>query len=129
VGDFSSPLVRPFKADGLLALKTEGLNLHGGYLKPGSWAVVNHSGYHAVGAEGAVFTVDADQMAQKISNPRSVNLIVLGFTMSVIAKNVGSTFFCSIKDIKQVLENRMGDKQEMLSASLTAIEAGYDLGL
>ena len=29
VGDFSSPLIRPFKADGLLALTADGLAQHG----------------------------------------------------------------------------------------------------
>jgi indolepyruvate ferredoxin oxidoreductase, beta subunit len=128
VGDFSSPLVRPFKADGLLALKMAGLDLHGAYLKPGSWAVANHAGNRASELAGSVFTVDADRVAQKINNPRSVNLVVLGFTMAVIEKNIDSTFFCSIEDIKAVLKNRMGDKQKMLNASLTAIETGYGLG-
>ena len=129
VGDFSSPLIRPFKADGLLALKMEGLDLHGVYLKPGSWAVANHPGYHAKKLDGPVFSVDADRIAQKISNPRSINLIVLGFAMAVIAKNIDSKIFCSIEDIKTLLKNRVGDKHKMLNASLTAIETGYDVGL
>ncbi len=128
VGDFSSPLIRPFKANGLLALKAEGLELHGVYLKPGSWAVANHPECPTPVSAGPVFTVDADRVARKISNPRSVNLIVLGFAMSVIAKNADIPFFCSMEDIKTVLENRVGDKQNMLKASLTAIAAGYDLG-
>ena len=43
VGDFSSPLIRPFSADGLLALKPESLAQHGGFVKPGGWAIVNSS--------------------------------------------------------------------------------------
>lgn len=128
VGDFSSPLVRPFKADGLLALNMAGLDLHGVYLKPGSWTVANHSENRAPELAGSVFTVDADRVAQKINNPRSVNLVVLGFTMAVIEKKIDSTFFCSIKDIKTVLENRLGDTQKMLNAALTAIATGYGLG-
>jgi indolepyruvate ferredoxin oxidoreductase beta subunit len=128
VGNFSSPLIRPFKADGLLALRMDGLDQHGAYLKPGSWAVVNHSKHDTAESDRPVFTVEADRIAQKINNPKSVNLILLGFALAVILKNVDTPFFCSLKDIKMVLENQMGDKQKMLNASLTAIETGYEVG-
>jgi len=36
VGDFSSPLIRPFKADGLVLLKDENITQHGFFLKKGA---------------------------------------------------------------------------------------------
>lgn len=41
VGNFSSPLIRPAEADGILALKAENMAQHGAFLKPGAWAAVN----------------------------------------------------------------------------------------
>ena len=72
--------------------------------------------------------VDADTLAQDIGNPKAVNLIVLGFAL-VMAEKKGenrNTLFCSLADIKSVLENRFGKKKEMLKASLKALEAGYN---
>ncbi|UCD31692.1 MAG: 2-oxoacid:acceptor oxidoreductase family protein [Desulfobacterales bacterium] len=129
VGGFSSPLIRPFKADGLLALRMHGLDQHGVYLKPDSWAIVNHLKHDTSEPDRPVFAIGADRIAQKIDNLRSVNLIVLGFAMAVILKNVDNPFFCSLKDIKAVLESQMGHKQKMLNASLTALETGYDVGM
>ena len=41
VGDFSSPLIRPFLADRLLVLKDVNIAQHGSFLKKTGWAVVN----------------------------------------------------------------------------------------
>ena len=45
VGRFASPLIRPYKADGLLALKAESLVQHGSYLESDAWAVVNSANH------------------------------------------------------------------------------------
>jgi len=129
VGDFSSPLIRPFTADAMLALKAEGIVQHGFYLKPDSWAVVNSPKHITPEFNGSVLTIDADGMAQKIKDPKSVNLILLGFALAVVSKRYESPFFCSLEDIKTVLENQMVDKEKWLNASLTAIETGHDFGL
>ncbi len=125
VGSFSSPLIRPFKADGLLALKSESLAQHGSYLKSDAWAVVNCSNHVTPKIDWSVFTVDADNLAMKIKNPKSVNLVLLGYTMAVISESFENKFFCSIDDVKTVLENQLADKKEMLGASIEAIETGY----
>ena len=125
VGNFSSPLIRPFRADGLLALKAESLAQHGFYLKSDAWAVVNSSNDVTPAANWSAFTVDADMLAQKIKNPKSVNLILLGFAMAASFASFENKLFCSLADIKAVLENRLIDKQEMLAASIEAIETGY----
>ena len=77
----------------------------------------------------SVFTVDADRIAQKIGNPKSFNLILLGFALAAVSKSSERAFFCSLEDIQTVLENRLADKVEMLQVSLTAVEAGYEFGL
>jgi hypothetical protein len=45
--------------------------------------------------------------------------------MAVISVSSENSLFCSIDDVKKVLENRLADKKEMLGASIEAIETGY----
>lgn len=126
VGAFSSPLIRPLQADILILLKSENLKQHASFLKSAGWAVSNGTGKVENGSSPAVETVDADAWAQKIENPKAVNLIVLGFALAASEKaTADDKLFCSVKDIKDVLENRFGKNQKMLSASLKALEAGY----
>ena len=127
VGNFSSPLIKPSKANGLLALKAECLVQHGSYLESDAWAVVNSSNGVAAEFDWSVFTVDADKLAQDIKNPKSVNLVLLGFAMAVISESFNNKLFCSLADVKSVLENKLVDKQEMLHASIEAIKAGYNM--
>ncbi len=127
VGDFNSPLIRPFQADGMLALKAENISQHGSYLKQWGWAVVNSDQDITSEYEMSGFFVDADKIAQDIKNPKSVNLVLLGFALGAISKQAESkeNLFCSVDDIKSVMENRLAGKKEMLDASVKAIEAGY----
>jgi indolepyruvate ferredoxin oxidoreductase beta subunit len=72
--------------------------------------------------------VDADTVAQKIANPKSVNLIVLGFALAR-AEQAGEnkdSLFCDFEDIKDVLKDRFAKNKKMLEASLKALQAGYD---
>ncbi len=126
VGNFSSPLIRPFQAHALLALKTENLAQHGYYLNSDAWAVVNSSGEVASGADWSVYTVDANKLALDIQNPKSANLVLLGFAVAVSSRRLENTFFCSLEDIKSVLENRLTGNQKMLDASIEAIETGFE---
>ncbi len=125
VGSFSSPLIRPFNADGLLVLKAENIAQHGFYLKKDGWAVVNAHNDFRPEVDITAFTVDADNLSQKIGNPRSVNLVLLGFTMAATSKMYKENLFCSVEDIKAVLENRLSHRKEMIDASIKAIETGY----
>jgi len=127
VGDFSSPLIRPQQADGLLLLKAENMAAHGNFLKAGGWVVSN------VGADGtreketAVHGVDADTLAQAIGNAKAVNLIVLGFALAQADKIEAEEgrLFCSMTDIESVLKSRFGKNKKMMEASLKALESGY----
>lgn len=128
VGEYSSPLIRPAQADGLLALRAENLTQHGAFLKIGGWVIVN--GENDVKNESSMplDAIDADTLAQEIGNPKAVNLIVLGFALALAEKKGENStkLFCSLAEIKTVLEGRFGKKREMLKASLKAIEAGYN---
>ena len=128
VGDFSSPLIRPLQADGLLALKAENMLPHGGFLKAGDWAVVNGQNDTMPDVDIPAVAIDADALAQEIANPKSVNLVVLGFTLSHTGQAAGNqnSLFCSFEDIKTVLKGRFAKKEKMLDASLKALQAGYD---
>jgi indolepyruvate ferredoxin oxidoreductase beta subunit len=81
VGGFSSPLIRPSQADGLLMLKAENILQHGGFLKSDGWAVANGVDGTLPETDISLDIIDADSLAQKIANPKSTNLIVLGFVL------------------------------------------------
>lgn len=128
VGDYSSPLIRPAQADGVLALRAENLAQHGAFLKDGGWVIVNGENDVKNDNSMQVDAIDADTLAQEIGNPKAVNLIVLGFALAMAAKKGENrnTLFCSLAEIKAVLEGRFGKKKEMLKASLKALETGYN---
>ena len=127
VGDFSSPLIRPKQANGLLVLKAENIAVHKGFLKSSGWAVVNGDHNSKQAAAIPVNNVDADTLAQEIGNPKAVNIIVLGFALAKAGKvkSKQDKLFCTMTDIKSVLKNRFGKNKKMLEASLKALEAGF----
>ena len=127
VGDFSSPLIRPKQADGLLALKAENLKAHKNFLKTDGWAVANSDDVSKSVAEMPLNQIDADSLAQKIGNPKAVNLIILGFALAKAGKSgtKQDKLFCTMADIKAVLKDRFGKNKKMLEASLKALDAGY----
>ena len=127
VGDFSSPLIRPFKADGLLVLKDENIAQHGSFLKIGGWAVINSENDLKADKKIAASAIDADKLAQEISNPKSANLIVLGFALARAGQtSIGRiNLFCSLTDIKRVLKGKFRGREKLLNASVKALEAGY----
>ena len=127
VGDYSSPLIRPAQADGLLALRAENLTPHGAFLKNDGWVIVNSQKNVKNDTSMPLDAIDADTLAQEIENPKAVNLIVLGFALAMAeekGKN-SNALFCSLAEIQAVLEDRFGKKKEMLKASLKALEVGF----
>jgi indolepyruvate ferredoxin oxidoreductase beta subunit len=127
VGDFSSPLIRPFKADGLLVLKDENIAQHGSFLKTGGWAVINSESDLKAEKKIAASAIDADRLAQEISSPKSANLIVLGFALARAGQTSKGriNLFCSLTDIKRVLKGKFGSREKLLNSSVRALEAGY----
>jgi indolepyruvate ferredoxin oxidoreductase beta subunit len=68
IGGFTSPLIRPGQADGLLLLRPENLAVHGAYLKPGGWLVSNRK--PAMSDVPLTAWVDADALARKWEIPK-----------------------------------------------------------
>jgi indolepyruvate ferredoxin oxidoreductase beta subunit len=126
VGSFSSPLIRAGNANGLMALKANSLAQHGYYLKPGAWAVVNSSQEATAGPELSAYTVDAEKLAKQIHNPKSVNLILLGFTLAVISDTAENNLFCHLEDIQTVLQHRLAKNKKMLDDAVKALETGFN---
>ena len=118
VGDFASPLIRPGRADGILIMKAENVALHGFFLKPGGWAVVNQP--KAAACELTRCTVDADRMGAALNNPKAVNLIMLGFALARSRE-----IFCQVDDIRRILEAKLKKNDAMLASALGCLEAGY----
>jgi indolepyruvate ferredoxin oxidoreductase beta subunit len=128
VGKFYSPLVRAQHADGLLVLKSDNLAQHGVFLRPGGWAVVNARAGEHFELQGTLITVDADDLAQKKGNVKSVNLVTLGFALAVAEKMKTDPghLFCTLADIKQVVESSFGKKGKQVSAYVKALQTGYE---
>ena len=128
VGEFYSPLVRAQHADGLLVLKSDNLAQHRVFLRPGGWAVVNARAGEPFELKGTLITVDADDLAQKIGNVKSVNLVTLGFALAVAEKMKTDPvdLFCTLADIKQVVQSSFGNKGKQVSAYLKAIRTGFE---
>jgi indolepyruvate ferredoxin oxidoreductase beta subunit len=106
-----SPLIRPGRADVLLALHPDGFRAHALYLKPGGKYFRNIS-------EGEDSnSVDASSIASSMDSPISANLVLLGFA-------VGSgELFCETEQLEETLR-RFGGKR--LESSLKAFHAGLD---
>jgi indolepyruvate ferredoxin oxidoreductase beta subunit len=117
VGDFVSPLVRPGAANGLIALKAEGIAAHGAFLREGGWCVVNAAG-EVPAVAGPLRTVDADAVAAELGNPRAVNVVVLGAALAA------GRLFCSLEAVQEAARSRLGDRPKLLEPALAALEAG-----
>lgn len=127
VGEFTSPLINPGRADGLIALKAESLVQHGGYIKQGGWAVVN-SATAVAGASDQLFQpsfFDADRLAQEMSAPKTLNLIMLGVALTGIAQksNPNPMLYCDTDDISAILKKRLEGKPGLLQSAVQALSA------
>jgi indolepyruvate ferredoxin oxidoreductase beta subunit len=129
VGDFSSPLIRPGQADGLLALKAENMAQHAAFLKPEGWAVVNGKAELSDEYRARGCVLDADRLATEIDIPRAVNLIVMGAALSPAAEErIGRPpLFCNLAEIKSALNTRLVDRKKMQADSLTALNTGFQI--
>jgi indolepyruvate ferredoxin oxidoreductase beta subunit len=129
IGDFSSPLIRPFQADGLIALKSENILQHGMFLKKGGWICVNSLTKPDAGFDA--YAIDADAVSLKAGNPKSVNLVLLGYAFKARGGGQGDEggLFCTFEEIKLALAGQLKGKRRMLDASINALEAGYAVSI
>lgn len=128
VGSFSSPMIRPGRGDVLLALKLENVPQLEPFLAREAWIVANRASRDGSVRPGPISGLDAEAVAGRIGNPKSANLVLLGFALakgSGPAKE-GRRLFCSFEDLKTVLKRRLAGRQELLQSSLRALEAGRE---
>lgn len=121
VGGFSSPLVRPGQADGLLALKSETVPLHRHFLKEGGWIVANATSLALVETEHPLATMDADSIALSMGNPQAVNLMVLGRAMAEPGR-----LFCTVAEVEGTIRCKLAGKKGLLDGALAAFHAGFE---
>lgn len=121
VGAFSSPLVRPGQADGLLSLKAETVPLHRHFLRTGGGITVNALPFQIVETEHPVATVDADAAALALGNPQAVNLIVLGRALAVEGH-----LFCTRQQVEAAIRTRLMPRPALLENALAALAAGAE---
>lgn len=119
VGGFTSPLVRPGQADGLLSLKGETVALHRHFLRPEGWIFANALSFQVVETEHPVETIDADSAALTLGNPQAVNLIVLGRALAE-----PGMLFCSLKQVEATVRAKLAAKPKLLEGALAALAAG-----
>lgn len=123
IGDFSGPLIRPGKANGLIALKEESFFHHKSFLKSDGFGVVNSvSDPKSHGFR--VYSGDADRLAQEADSPRSVNLVMLGFFTAVMEKRSG---ILSMDSLTRVIRGRFTGKQKISDGIIHLLEVGYNL--
>lgn len=128
VGEFTSPLINPGRADGLIALKSESLTQHGGYITKGGWAAVNSPAPMSVTTAWRPFFLDADRLAQEMDNFKILNLLMLGFTLShAPGADAGNrALYCGVDDIAVTLEKRLKGKTRLLESAIRALRTGAD---
>lgn len=129
VGRFWSPMIRPSCADGLLALAAESAALFGMFLKPDGWAVINGGGpVPKVLDHRRVFWVDAEGLAVKLGSPKAANLVLLGYALGKVGpspRKSGGGLFCSIQEVRSLMESPPGKAKKSGKAAVYALEAGF----
>ena len=121
VGVFSSPLVRPGQADGLLALKPENVALHRHFLRSDGWIVANAVAIAVVEAQHSTATIDADPLALAMGDPQSVNLIVLGRALAEPGR-----LFCTAAEVEKAIRRKLATRPALQEGALAALRAGIE---
>jgi indolepyruvate ferredoxin oxidoreductase beta subunit len=122
VGAFSSPLVRPGHADGLIALKPGNVRIHRSFLRPDGWIAANAGEILASGENGGAVTIDADTIAVQLGNPQAVNLIVLGRALAT------GRLFCAPDEVDRAIRQRLLGKHAQMEEALAALAVGTGAG-
>ncbi len=123
VGGFSSPLIRPGKADVLLLLKEENLQNHLFYLAPDGIAAVNTRSQPGDPENRKMLLIDADGLANELQQPKSVNLVLAGFALSAL-RSISKQAFCSPEDVRAILYKKLAGRDKLLKASVSAFDLG-----
>lgn len=105
----TSPLIRPGRADFVLALHSDGLKAHGYFLKSDGTAFCNAQD------DKDRDCVDATGIAASLDSPVSANLVLLGFALA------SGELFCTCEEVESVLKQSDGKRLEI---NLKALRAG-----
>lgn len=105
----TSPLIRPGRADVLLALHEEAVAAHGFLVKPEGLVFCNRSD-----PKGPT-DVDAVARAKAVGSAVAANVVLLGYAAA------RGGLFCTVDDLKAVLQQWGGSRMEV---SLSALDAG-----
>ena len=124
-GRFSSPLIRPEQACGMIVLAPENLPLHHHFVGPGGWMVVNGTASCENYPSRNLFAVDADALCRKIGQPRALNLVMLGFVLGKSDRNeFAPSFFCNMAEVCAAVRERFPEK--VSASAIPALECGYE---
>lgn len=107
----ASPLIRPGRADVLLALHPDAPAAHGFYLKPGGVLLLNAPSSELPG------TIDATGIAAALGSAVAANLVMLGFAAA------SDVLFCDPESVRETLTASGGKR---LESSLAAFSAGWE---
>jgi len=127
IGDFSSPMIRHGQADGMLALRAENIPLHEAFVKTGGWIAANSPVPCTCQRSVSMHGVDADTHATSLGSPKSANLILLGFTLGGFTTDK-TPLFCTLEEIKAVLELRFSNRPKLFQETTNCLDAGYRPG-
>jgi Pyruvate/2-oxoacid:ferredoxin oxidoreductase gamma subunit len=111
-------------ADILILLHRDNLIQQCHYLRPGGALIINSS---SAPENIESFWMDADAAACEIDQQRSVNLILIGFAISVL-NDSGRAMFCRTDDIRTVLGRKLTGHDKLLAASISAFDYGVRYG-
>jgi 2-oxoglutarate ferredoxin oxidoreductase subunit gamma len=117
--EIASPLVTT--PDSALVMNSDSLLLCEEILKPGGLMLINSSlvKEDPKRRDLKVYTIDAQDMAEKIGHSRYANMVALG----AMAKLTGAL---SIAEIEPILKNFFSeDKHKFVPMNVEAIQAGY----
>lgn len=105
---FTSPLIRPGRADILLALHPDGAVAHAYFLKKDGKLFCSQPG-------GGRYSIDAAHIAGDLQSPVSANFVLLGFALG------SGELFCPAAVVEKTLQCATGTKREI---NLKAFHAG-----
>ncbi len=121
IGEFSGPLIRPGKADALIALKEESFYHHNYFIGPEGFAVVNSPG--APDSSGMrTYWSDAENLALEAGSPRSANIVMLGFFTAVLGSDL-----ITLESMAGVVQNKFKNKENISAGVLDLLDKGFGL--
>ena len=124
IGNFSSPMIRPGQADGMIALKEESFYHHNYFLKPDGICVVNSD--KTPESKGVnVYAADALAIAAKQDSAGSLNLVMLGFFLAATDSING---LITMADMAEAVKEKFRNKDQVAAGIINMIEAGASLG-